>query len=133
MSSHDRMHRNNGLPPRHTATIKTAIDLLDARMHGAQAMQSTAKLGRKPAVRLRHVPEQRIAARRRPVEDVQERCPRRLLLEGDVGVPGDGVRAGGEEGCAGCVVGAAVHDVDLWMAPGRAGCLVGVVAAEVGA
>lgn len=59
---------------------------------------------------------QRVAAGRRAVEEVEERCPRRLHLERDVRMPGDGVGAFLEEVVCGRVVGASVDQMDLWEA-----------------
>lgn len=131
MRPHDGMLRGNRIATGNTAPIQTGIDLLDSRMHRLQAVQSLPELRRQPLIRLHHIGEERVATSRGPVQHVQEGRARGLLLEGHVGVPGNGVGALLEELGAGAVVGAAEDEVDFREALGCTGGLVDVVTAEV--
>lgn len=59
---------------------------------------------------------QRVPASGWTVEEIEERCPRRLHLERDVRMPGDGVGAFLEEVVCRRIVCASVDQMDLWEA-----------------
>ena len=97
MSPNNRMLRQNRVPSSNTPLTHTTINLLKTRMNSLQPMQPLLKLRRQPTIRQSHVSEKRIPSTRRSVQDIQEGGARGLFLERDVGVPGDGVGAGGQE------------------------------------
>lgn len=127
----DGVLRGYGVTTCNSAAVQTGIHLFDARVDGAQTVQSLSELGGETLVRLHHVAEKSVTTRRRTVEDIEEGRAWGLFLKGDVRVPGDGVCALLQEGCAGAVVCAPEDQVDLREALGGAGCLVDVVSAEV--
>lgn len=94
-------------------------------------MQSLPEFWRKSLIRLHHVSEERISARRWPVQYIQEGSARRLLLKGHITVPGNCVRALFEKLATGAVVSTTEDEVNFWEALWCAGCLVDVVAAKV--
>lgn len=87
MSPHNRVHRINRIPPRNAAPVETIINLLAPRMHSSKPMQSALELWRKPLVSLGHIAEQRIAACRRAVKQIQECSSWRLVFECYIRVP----------------------------------------------
>lgn len=121
----------NGVTAGDTAAVQAGVDLFDAGVDGAQAVQSLPEVGRETLVGLHHVAEQGVTACRGAVEYVQEGRAGGLLLEGDVRVPGDGVGALLQERRADVVVCAAEDEVDLRESLWRARGLVDVVSAEV--
>ena len=79
------------------------------------------------------VHEEGVPASGRYIERVQEGRSWGLLLVGDIAVPGDRVGAVVEEGSCGLVVGAAMDQVDFWVAGWGTRCGVDVQTAEVSA
>ena len=102
-------------------------------MYGLQPMQPLLKLRAQPPIRLGHIRKQRVPTRLGPIQHVQKRRPRRLLLVADVGVPGGAVRAVLEVIGGRGVVGAAVDEMHLRVVFGCARGRVDVVSAEVAA
>lgn len=131
MSSNDRVLRCDRVAASNSATVQTGIHLLNAGVHCLQAVQPLLELGRETPVCLDHVGEQCIAATGRAIQHIQERGAWGLLLEGDVGVPGDRIGALFEESGTGAIVRTAEDEMDLGEALGCAGGLVDVVSAEV--
>lgn len=133
MRPHNRVLGGNRVSADNSTTSQTAVGLLDTGVDGPQPVQPLAELGRQTLVRQRHVGEQRVAAARGAIEQIEERGARGLLLKRHVRMPGDGVGVGFQELGAAPVVRAAVDEMNLGEAPGGAGGLVDVVAAEVAA
>lgn len=131
MSPHNGMLGSNRIPPCNPAFVKTVVYLFHAGVYNPETMQPLLKLRRKPLVRLGHVSEQRIPAGGGSVEEIQESCPRWLLLECHVRVPSHRVGPVGQKLGAGTVIGAAVDKVDLRKAFGSARGLMDVVRTEV--
>lgn len=133
MRPDDRVLVDDGLTPLHAAPANAVVDLLDARVHGLEPVQALLEPGGQAIVGLGGVGKERVAARVRAVEDVQEGRAGRLLLVGDVAVPGDGARARLEQAVEVGVARGAVHEVHLGEVLGRTRGRVDVVAAKVGA
>jgi hypothetical protein len=114
---------HDGLAPLDPPARQAGVRLLDGRVRRAQAVQTLLEERAEPVVGLGRVHEERVAARRRLVQDVEEGRARRLLLVRHVRVPGYGRRAVREEGVHAVVARSAVHEVDLgvagWCARGR--------------
>ena len=133
MSADDGMLIDNRLAALDAAARRGSVDLLDTRVSRLQTMQALAEEGAEAVVRLGGVDKKGVTAGRRVVEDVQESRSGRLLLVGNVRVPGHGAGAVGEEELGAVVTRSAVHQVNLGVSLRRARGRVDVVAAEVGA
>lgn len=127
------MSVDDGLTTLDAALSHAGVDLLDTRVGGLEPVKELLEGRGETVVRLGGVGEEGITSGLGDVQVVEERGAGRLGLVGDVRVPGDGAGAGLEEGLVGFVTGAAVDQVDLRVAGGRAGCGVDVVAAKVAA
>lgn len=134
-----RMSPDNGVlvddrvAPLDAAAGSSGVDLLDARVRGLETMETLLEERAQTLVGRDGVDEERVTARVRPVEDVEERGAGGLPLVRDVRVPGDGAGPRLEEGAPALVSGAAVDEMHLRVALGRARGRVDVVTAEVAA
>ena len=131
MSPNDGVFRRDGISPADSSSRKAGVGLLMARVHSAQAVEALLKLRGETAIGFGHVGEQCVTAGGGPIQQVEERGASGLFLEGDVGVPGDGVGAGFEERHASLVAGAPVDEMNLWIVPGGARSLVYMMATKV--
>lgn len=122
---------DDGLAPLDAVADSGGVDLLDARVGGPEAVQTLLEERAEALVGRDGIDEERVAARLRLVQDVQEGGAGGLLLVGNVRVPGDARRARREEGLVRLVALAAVHQVNLGMALGSARRGVDVLAAKV--
>jgi hypothetical protein len=102
-------------------------------VHGFEAEEAFSEGRGKSLIGLGLVHEEGVPTSGRHVERVQEGRSWGLLLVGDIAVPGDGVGAVVEEGSRGLVVGAAMDQVDFWVAGWGTRCGVDVQTAEVSA
>lgn len=121
---------HHGLAALDAPARNSSRDLLDARVRGLEPVQTLLEEGAQPVVGLDGVDKEGVAARLGLVEDVQERGSGGLLLVRHVRVPRHGAGAVGKVGVGAVVAGAAVDEVDLGEAFGRARCGVDVVAAR---
>ena len=102
-------------------------------MHGFEAEEAFSEGRGESLVGLGLVHEEGVPTSGGYVERVQEGRSWGLLLVGDVAVPGDRVGAVVEEGSRGLVVGAAMDQVDFWVASWGTRRGVDVQTAEVSA
>ena len=128
MRPHNGMLIDNRLAALNPTPRQRRIRLLDGRVCRAQAVQPLLEEGAQPIIGLDRVGKERVAARRRLVENVQERGAGRLLLVGYVRVPRYRARAVCEKTVDCVVAGAPVHEVDLGVVGGCARGRVDVVA-----
>lgn len=124
---------DDGVPAVHATPLEAVVDLLNARVDGLEAVQPLLEARRKTIVRLGRVGEERVAARVRAVEDVQEGGAGRLLLVRDVAVPRHRAGPRVEQRVEQLVAGGPVDEVDLRVVRGRARGRVDVVPAKVAA
>lgn len=124
---------DDGVAPLDAAPGSSGVDLLDARVRGLEAVETLLEERAQTLVGRGGVDEERVTARVRPVEDVEERGAGGLPLVRDVRVPGDGAGPRLEEGAPALVSRAAVDEMHLRVALRRARGRVDVVTAEVAA
>lgn len=82
-------------------------------MHHPQTVQSLPELWGEPSVRRSLIRKQCIASCSWPIQQVQECCPRRLLLVRYIRMPGDRIGSLLEEVACSGVVGSAMHKMDF--------------------
>ena len=116
MCPHDWVYALARLPPHNTAFRFGCFSLLNARMHGTQAMQSLSKGWAQSSVGLDSINEECISTGGRLVKDVQNRCSRRLVLIGDITVPDKARSSLSKNILCGWIIRASVHQVDFRMA-----------------
>ena len=127
------MFVDHRLPSLDAAPGRRCVDLLDARVCRLQSVEALLEERAEPLVRLNGIHEECVAARVWPVEQVEEGCPRGLLLVRHVRVPGGRARTSLKEGLVTLVLGTAVDEVDLGVSLRGARCRVNVVTPKVAA
>lgn len=131
MSAHDGVVMDHWLATLDAIPGSGRIHLLNARVRRAEAVEALLEQGAEAFVSRDGVDEERVAARLGAVEDVEKGGARRLLLVRNVRVPGDGAGARLKVRLVALVARAAVDEVNLGVALGRARRGVDVVAAKV--
>lgn len=131
MGADDGMDRADRIAADNSTLCQSTLCLFVPGVHGFEAEEAFAECGGEPFVSFRLVDKESITAGGGDVEGIQESCPRRLLLIGDITVPGNGVGAVIEEGSSGLVIGTAVDEVHFGKPSWRSTCGVDVQTTEV--
>jgi hypothetical protein len=124
---------NDGVTSLDAVASRSRINLLDARVRRLETVQTLLEQRAQSLVRLNGIDEDGVTADLGLVQDVKERRPGRLPLVRDVRVPGHRAGPRLEEVQMSLVVDAAVNEVDLGVAFGRARRGMDVVSSKVGA
>lgn len=131
MGAHDGVVVDHRLATLDAVPGRGGIHLFDARVRCAEAMEALLEERAEALIRLHGIHKERVAARLGPVQDVEKGGAGRLLLVRNVRVPGDGAGARLEVRLVALVARAAVDEVNLGVALGRARGGVDVLAAKV--
>lgn len=86
----------HGLSSDNTSSSNGSISLLMSRVHSLESLQTLLELGRKSVVGLGVIREESVSSCSGHLQDTQEGGSRRLLLVGDIRVPGDRRQVGGK-------------------------------------